>query len=169
MGSLSLLQQIFPTQELNWDLLHCRQILYQLSYQGEADINGGRRSDANPSLCLTDSQTHCLLEGMVGLKSIFPCSLVNRNPSILRIRWAINFKGDWTISSPRGVNRDWLEPTMVTAVVEEVKNRHAFGKFSLSLQKVNKKSECSVFLPGMSHGVSIWRWQNKKTERMDPS
>ena len=34
VGSLSLLQQIFPTQELNWDLLHCRQILYQLSYQG---------------------------------------------------------------------------------------------------------------------------------------
>ena len=29
--SLSLLQQILPT---NWGLLHCRQILYQLSYQG---------------------------------------------------------------------------------------------------------------------------------------
>ena len=23
----------FPNQELNWGLLHCRQILYQLSYQ----------------------------------------------------------------------------------------------------------------------------------------
>ena len=34
VGSLSLLQQIFPTQELNWSLLHCRRILYQLSYQG---------------------------------------------------------------------------------------------------------------------------------------
>ena len=34
VGSLSLLQRIFPTQELNWGLLHCRQILYQLSYQG---------------------------------------------------------------------------------------------------------------------------------------
>ena len=34
MGSLSLLQGIFPTQELNWGLLHCRQIPYQLSYQG---------------------------------------------------------------------------------------------------------------------------------------
>ena len=28
------LQGIFPTQELNRGLLHCRQILYQLSYQG---------------------------------------------------------------------------------------------------------------------------------------
>ena len=34
MSSLSLLQWIFPTQELNWDLLHRRKILHQLSYQG---------------------------------------------------------------------------------------------------------------------------------------
>ena len=33
-GSLSLLQQVFPAQELNRRLLHCRQILYQLSHQG---------------------------------------------------------------------------------------------------------------------------------------
>ena len=32
--SLSPLQQIFLTQESNQDLWHCRQILYQLSYQG---------------------------------------------------------------------------------------------------------------------------------------
>ena len=34
MGSLSLLQGIFPTQKSHWGLLHCRQTLYQLSYQG---------------------------------------------------------------------------------------------------------------------------------------
>ena len=34
VSSLALLQGIFPTQELNQDLLHCRQILYQLSYEG---------------------------------------------------------------------------------------------------------------------------------------
>ena len=34
MGSLSLLQGIFLTQELNQGLLHCRQILYQLSHKG---------------------------------------------------------------------------------------------------------------------------------------
>ena len=33
-GNLSCLQQIFLTQELNQGPLHCRQILYQLSYQG---------------------------------------------------------------------------------------------------------------------------------------
>ena len=33
-GSLSLLQGIFLTQQLNQGFLHCRQILYQLSYQG---------------------------------------------------------------------------------------------------------------------------------------
>ena len=34
MGCHALLQGIISTQELNQDLLHCRQILYQLSYQG---------------------------------------------------------------------------------------------------------------------------------------
>ena len=34
LDSLSLLQRIFLTQELNRDLMHCRWILYQLSYQG---------------------------------------------------------------------------------------------------------------------------------------
>ena len=34
VGSLSLLQWIFQTQEQNQGLLHCRQILYQWSYQG---------------------------------------------------------------------------------------------------------------------------------------
>ena len=32
--SLSLLQGIFPTQESNQGLLHCKWVLYQLSYQG---------------------------------------------------------------------------------------------------------------------------------------
>ena len=34
VGSLSLLQGIFPTQESNQGLLHCRRIPYQLSHQG---------------------------------------------------------------------------------------------------------------------------------------
>ena len=34
VGSLSVLQGIFLIQKTNQGLLHCRQILYQLSYQG---------------------------------------------------------------------------------------------------------------------------------------
>ena len=37
VGSLSLPQLIFPTQELNRGLLHCRQVLYQLNYQGSSE------------------------------------------------------------------------------------------------------------------------------------
>ena len=36
---LSLLQQIFSTQESNQGLMHCRQTLYQLSYQGNPEIH----------------------------------------------------------------------------------------------------------------------------------
>ena len=38
VGSLSLLQEIFPTQGSNPGLLHCRWILYQLSHQGSPRI-----------------------------------------------------------------------------------------------------------------------------------
>ena len=38
VGSLSLLQRIFPTQGLNPGLLHCRQILYQLRHKGSPRI-----------------------------------------------------------------------------------------------------------------------------------
>ena len=38
VGSLSLLQGIFPTQGSNPGLPHCKQILYELSYQGRKAI-----------------------------------------------------------------------------------------------------------------------------------
>ena len=38
LGSLSLLQWIFLTQELNQGLLHCRQILYHMSHKGSPRI-----------------------------------------------------------------------------------------------------------------------------------
>ena len=38
MDCLSLLQGIFPTQPLNPELLHCRQILYHLSHKGSPRI-----------------------------------------------------------------------------------------------------------------------------------
>ena len=38
VGCHFLLQGIFPTQELNPGLLHCRQILYQLSHKGNPRI-----------------------------------------------------------------------------------------------------------------------------------
>ena len=50
VGSLSLLQWIFPTQESNWGLLHCRWILYQLCYQGRLT-------------CIKSRNPHNTLEG----------------------------------------------------------------------------------------------------------
>ena len=47
VGSLFFLQWIFLTQEWNRGLLHCRQILYKLSYQGSSVLPGephGQRS-----------------------------------------------------------------------------------------------------------------------------
>ena len=44
VGSLSLVQQIFLTQESNRGLLHCRRILYHLCYQNEL-VNFGKETN----------------------------------------------------------------------------------------------------------------------------
>ena len=48
MGSLSLLQGIFPTQGWTPGLPHCRQILYQLSHKGSPCRKQYRRPGFNP-------------------------------------------------------------------------------------------------------------------------
>ena len=47
MGSLSLLQRIFPIQESKRGLLPYRQILYQLSYQESPHSSVGKESTSN--------------------------------------------------------------------------------------------------------------------------
>ena len=79
VGSRSLLQGIFPTQESNWGLLHCRQILYQLSHQGKP-INIGVGS-----LSL--------------LQQIFPTQELNR--ALLhcrRILYQLGYQGNWGLA-----------------------------------------------------------------------
>ena len=46
VGCCALLQGIFPTQESNWGLLHCRRILYQLSHQA-SPCSCGRKCICN--------------------------------------------------------------------------------------------------------------------------
>ena len=59
--SLFLLQGTVPTQGLNPGLLHCRQILYQLSHKGSPSVEGDafsgsflRSSPSSDSLCGKD-------------------------------------------------------------------------------------------------------------------
>ena len=54
VGSLSLFQGIFPTQESSWGLLHCRLILYQLSCQGNPhhpSVQFSSVAQSCPTLC----------------------------------------------------------------------------------------------------------------------
>ena len=53
VGSVSLLQQIFPNQESNWGLLYRREILYHLRYQGSAAAAAAAAESRQscPTLC----------------------------------------------------------------------------------------------------------------------
>ena len=76
VGSLSLLQWIFPTQGLNQGLLHCRQILYQLSYQGSPGIRVGlQKKKLEEMNQKQEQQTHEVRnKGVVGRQDyVGPC------------------------------------------------------------------------------------------------
>ena len=64
VGSLSLLQRIVPTQESNQGLLHCRQILYQLSYIGSPKIWNTSRMCMS-SLCRGHANLLCIVPILV--------------------------------------------------------------------------------------------------------
>ena len=67
VGSLSLLQGIFPTQESNSGLLHCRRILYQMSHQGSPGSVGiFMKSSVHHSLATSDKQNDLLALQPVG-------------------------------------------------------------------------------------------------------
>ena len=102
VGSLSLLQRIFPTQEWNRGLLHCRWILYQLSCQGNPIKKSEHQSiDAFELWCwrrlfrdpwtarrsnqsiLKDVSPECSLEGlMLKLKLQYFGHLMQRTDSL---------------------------------------------------------------------------------------
>ena len=88
VGSLSLFQGIFPTQGSNSGLLHCRQIFYQLSYQGSPQRNFPEielciaweiqwNQTSSPALCqlMIESVTcSCVASSSSLLNSTFPLS-----------------------------------------------------------------------------------------------
>ena len=92
MGSLSLLQGIFLTQELNLGLLHCRWILYQLSYQGSP--NGGiANSYLETNYCYHQKQGSVCLQH---IWSLYMLSKQEKNHSLHSpgTSWWI-FLGEW--------------------------------------------------------------------------
>ena len=70
VGCHFLPQGIFPIQELNLGLLHCRQILYQLSYKGRPCIY--RQSQNNLGLEMDCRGPECEISALFILgKKIF--------------------------------------------------------------------------------------------------
>ena len=92
-GSLSLLQQIFLTQELNWGLLHCRWILYQLSYLGSPNESESRSivSDSLRPHGLYSPWNSTGQNTGVGSLSFFQgiFQTLELNPGLLHCRWIL--------------------------------------------------------------------------------
>ena len=121
VGSLSLLQGIFPNERLNPNLPHCRLILYQVSYQFSSVQSLSRgQLFATPwtvahqaSLSITNSRSllklrsiesvmpsnHLILcHPLLLLPSVFPSIKVFSNESVLHIRWPKYWSVSFSIS-----------------------------------------------------------------------
>ena len=57
VGSLTLIQEIFPTQESNRGHLHCRRILYQLSYRGSPILEVDAKSTKKGQGSMEETET----------------------------------------------------------------------------------------------------------------
>ena len=83
VGSLSLLQQIFPAQESNQGLLHCRWILHHLSHQGSPRILEWvaypfSRGSSQPR---NQTRVSCIADRFFTISAIFrPCGLQHTRP-----------------------------------------------------------------------------------------
>ena len=61
-GSLSLLQGIIPNQGSNPDLLHCRQILYQLNHKGSPRKCNAKERSNNRTITLISHASNVTLQ-----------------------------------------------------------------------------------------------------------
>ena len=101
VGSLSLLQGIFPTQGSNPGLLHCRWILYQLSYQGRvrSNIYGTTSGQADP---VTTSTANSQVGTTVSSRQGFPFATFNYVPcSISKKDITLVFPWHWLATALR--------------------------------------------------------------------
>ena len=81
-SSLARFQWIFPTQESNWGLLHCRWILHQLSYQGSPKCEVKvKAAQSCPTLCdPMDYAVHRILQARTLELGAFPFSRESSQP-----------------------------------------------------------------------------------------
>ena len=100
VGSLFLLQGNFLTQELNQGLLHCRQILYQLSYQGRPTFWW----DSIQSLRV---QVNFLVINLYFVLSLF-FSLSSCETNSLWIPSSLDFPVSQLVKNPPAMQETWV-------------------------------------------------------------
>ena len=101
VGSLSLLQGIFPTQGSNPGLPHCRRILYQLSYEG-SPVWPNQAPHCCLHLLALSPFTTCSLSTQDVLVSQWLCSNTHPEASttLLTFLWASLFASAQRSQSP---------------------------------------------------------------------
>ena len=116
VGSLSLVQGIFPTPGSNPGLPHCRQIPYQLSYQGSPAHRTEVFLSQNPKTLKASPWT--------GITLLYPTGVAGSAWEALLMLWVErpHCLGSWMIHrafcAPEGLKEDWRSKRKHVCVLE---------------------------------------------------
>ena len=149
VGSLSLLQGIFPTQESNQGLLHCRQILYQLSQKGSLRIlewvaypfSSGSSQPRNQTRISCIAGESLPIELSVQFSSVYSLSRVR----LFATPWITARQASLSIT----ISRSWLKLSSIESVMP-----------SSHLISVVPFSSC----PQSPQHQSLFQWVNSSHE-----
>ena len=151
MGSLSLLQRIFPAEGSNPGLPHCRQILYQLSHKGSPlRVRRGSKTRRSAQKAKEgDRPSHHLQSRVLTPSKCWWLGTPRRMQPGLKESW------NTTLLFKEHLSCTWWFPSWLRwySVCPQC-GRPGFNPW---VRKISWRRKCQptpVFLPGKSHG---WR------------
>ena len=154
VGSLSLLQGIFPTQGSNPGLLHCRRILYQLSHKGSLRILewGAYPFSSGSSWPRNWTGVSCLAGGFL-TNWAYQCKTLNKTLHI----WQLE-KFHWPFLSPSQC--PWILPKWVFWDYHSSERYWNLTSYSsLELKKISALDRFRKFkAKHILKNIHIWPW-----------
>ena len=166
VGSPSLLQVIFPTQGSNLGLLHCRRILFQLSYQEMVSMSGNGTYNLHTHFIVSCWKKICYFSGQqigygqLPLTECVPWGWAPSSVSVDVFPWALLMSPILQMRKLRLGKVQWL--TQVNSA------GRGGTEVSVPLPWRRKWHPTPVFLPGKSHGQrslgSYSPWSQKESD-----
>ena len=160
LGCHALLQGIFPTQGSNTDLLHCRWILYHLSYQGSPRILEWVVYPFSRGTSKPRNWIGCIAGGFLTSWTTRKAYYMSYLGEIISIQFSSDAQSCLTLCDPVNCSTQGLPvhhqlPEFTQTLVHQVND---------AIQPSHPLSSPSPPAPNPSHRQSLFQWVNSLHE-----